>query len=60
MMIMMKALEHLFYKKRLGELGLLKMRRLRGKLMNVYQYLKGGSKENSARLFSLMPSGRTE
>ena len=45
---MIKGLEHLFYKDRLRELGLLSLekRRFKGNLTAAFQYLKGGLQES--------------
>jgi len=59
---MIKRLEYLLHDERLRELGMfiLEKRKFRGILLMYYKYtLKGGCKEDRARLFSVVPSDRT-
>ena len=59
---MIKGLEQLLFGKRLRNLSLfsLEKRRLRGALINVYEYLKGGGRQmDEARIISIVCTDRT-
>ena len=58
---MLRGLQHLPYKDRLRELGLLSLekRRLRGELIAAFQDLKGASKQEWSQLFERGDKSRT-
>ena len=58
---MIRGLEHLSYNKRSRELGFFNLEKgkLRGDLLVIFQYLKGGYKQEGDWLFTQVDSDRT-
>ncbi|CAM4625403.1 unnamed protein product [Lepidochelys kempii] len=58
---MIRGLEHMTYEERLRELGLFRLqkRRMRGDLIAAFNFLRGGSRVNGSRQFSVVEEDRT-